>query len=230
MTLGFTDMAPAGRGIVMTGLLVCVLVILGGCAGTEPDPRPVPPVSTATGKTEAELLAQINDKFENPQAHYELARIYQKSQNWTKAEYHYNVAIGLDPANRAAQAGYVKMLADRGNRTKSEDMAGSYIRQAGLSVKETLRLGWEFEQLGMDDYALRCYKQAIMAAPDSDAANRQLGFYYVNKGDSTNAKTYLMRSFELNPRQPDVAGALGRLGVVVQTPGIPEGPLEQNPK
>jgi len=230
MTLGFRDMAPAVRGFVMSSLLACTLTILGGCAGTKADAPPVKPDTTASGKSEAQLQAELSDKFENPEAHYELARVYHKAHNWNKAEYHYHVALGFNPANRAAQAGYVKMLADRGDKEKSEEFADSSIRGAGITVKETLRLGSEFEQLGMDAYALRCYKQAIAAAPDSDAANRQLGFYYVSKGDSANAKQYLQRSFELNPRQPDVAGALGRLGVVVQTPGIPEGPLEQKTK
>jgi len=190
------------------------------------NPAGTPP----SDKTETQLLADLNTKFENPQAHYELARVYHKSQNWTKAEYHYNIALGFDPANRAAQAGLVKLFIDRGDKAKAEQEANSYIRQASISVTETLRLGWEFEQLGMDDYALRCYRQAIAAAPDSDAANKQIGLYYLGKGDSANAKQYLMRSFELNPRQPDVAGALGRLGVVVQTPGVPQGPLEEKKK
>jgi tetratricopeptide (TPR) repeat protein len=231
MTLGHRDMAPVARGFLMKGLLACVLLIVGGCVGTDAPAQPVDPVGgVPSDKTEAQLLADLDKKFENAQAHYDLARVYHKSQNWNKAEYHYNVALGFNPANRAAQAGLVKMLADRGAKAKSEDAANSYIRQAGISVKETLRLGWEFEQLGMDEYALRCYRQAIAAGPDSDAANKQLGLYYLGKGDSANAKQYLMRSFELNPRQPDVAGALGRLGVVVQTPGVPEGALEQKPK
>ena len=135
-----------------------------------------------------------------------------------------------------AKAGYkepvVKFIIGNagGNKAKAEQEASSYIRQAAISVNETLKLGWEFEQLGMDDYALRCYKQAIAAAPDSDAANKQIGMYYLHKNDSASAKQYLMKSFELNPRQPDVAGELGRLGVVVQTPGIPEGPLEEKKK
>jgi tetratricopeptide (TPR) repeat protein len=231
MTLGYKDVTLAARGSVACGLLVYVLVVLGGCSGTTAQKSLVDPAGTPpTDKTEAQLLADLNTKFEDPQAHYELARVYHKAQNWNKAEYHYNVALGFNPANRAAQAGFVKMFADRGNKTKAEQEANSYIRQAGISVKETLRLGWEFEQLGMDEYALRCYRQAIAAAPDSDAANKQIGLYYLGKGDSANAKVYLMRSFELNPRQPDIAGALGRLGVVVQTPGIPKGPLEEKTK
>lgn len=231
MTLGYRDAARVAGGSLVCGLLVCVLMVLGGCSGTAAPARPVNPAGMPpSDKTETQLLADLNTKFENPQAHYELARVYHKSQNWTKAEYHYNIALGFDPANRAAQAGLVKLFIDRGDKAKAEQEANSYIRQASISVTETLRLGWEFEQLGMDDYALRCYRQAIAAAPDSDAANKQIGLYYLGKGDSANAKQYLMRSFELNPRQPDVAGALGRLGVVVQTPGVPQGPLEEKKK
>lgn len=213
------------------GLLGCVLMILAGCAGTDAPRQPVDrDAIAAPDSTEAQLLAQLEEKFENADVHYQLARLYHKSQNWNKAQRYYIQAISFEPGNKAAQAGLVKMFVDSGDKAKAEEFANAYIRQAGLSVKETLRLGWEFEQLGMDEYALRSYKQAIAAAPDSDAANKQLGFYYLSKGDSANAKQYLTRSFELNPRQPDVSGALGRLGVVVQTPGIPEGPLEEKTK
>ncbi len=231
MTLGYKDITQVARRFFRCMLPVCVLIVMGSCAGTNPPVPPVDPTgSTPSDQTEAQLLAELNKKFENPQVHYDLARVYHKSQNWNKAEYHYNVALGFDPANRAAQAGLVKMFADRGDKAKSEQYANGYIRQAAISVAETLRLGWEFEQLGMDDYALRSYRQAVTAAPDSDAANKQIGLYYLGKGDAANAKQYLMRSFELNPRQPDIAGALGRLGVVVQTPGIPAGPLEEKKK
>ncbi len=231
MTLGYKDITRVARSFVVYSLLAYVLIILGGCAGTAAPPSPVPPPgSGVTDQTEAQLLAELNQKFENPQAHYELARLYHKSQNWNKAEYHYIRAISFDPGNKPAQAGLVKLYADRGDKAKAEQFAGSYIRDAAISVDETIKLGWEFEQLGMDDYALRCYKQAIAAAPDSDAANKQIGMYYLHKGDKTSAKQYLMKSFDLNPRQPDVAGELGRLGVVVQTPGIPQGPLEEKKK
>ncbi|MBN1505890.1 MAG: tetratricopeptide repeat protein [Sedimentisphaerales bacterium] len=224
-------MSLVARGVVILGLPGCVLMILAGCAGTEAPAQLVNrEVITTPDSTEAWLLARLEDKFENPEVHYQLAHLYHKSQNWTKAERYYVQAISFDPGMKEAQAGLVKMFIDSGDKPKAEEFANAYIRQAALSVKETLRLGWEFEQLGLDDYALRSYKQAVAAAPDSYAANKQLGLYYLGKDDSANAKLYLMRSFQLNPRQPEVAGALGRLGVVVQTPGIPEGPLEEKTK
>ena len=152
-----------------------------------------------------------------------MARVYHKSRQWTKAEYHYNVALGFDPAFRAAQAGLVKAFVDQTQAAKAEQYANAYLRQAASnSERETLRLGWEFEKLDLDDYALRCFQRALEIAPDSFETHRQIGFFYLGSGDSDNAKKYLSRSFELNPRQADVAGALGRLGVVVQVPGQPQ--------
>jgi tetratricopeptide (TPR) repeat protein len=194
--------------------------------GCEAGPRPATQVdrlgTLPSERTEAQLLAELDRKFENPQIHYELARLYHRSQQWNKAEYHYNVALGFEPSNKGAQAGLVKMFLDRGETAKGEQYANSYLRQATIAVTELLRLGWEFEQLGLDDYALRAFRQAIDAAPDSPAANKQIGFYYLGKGENELAKKYLMRSIELNPRQPDVAGALGRLGVVVEAPKVSE--------
>ena len=212
-----------GTRTLLYVLLSIVLFALWGC-NSEPRSATtggsITPVTS--DPTEAQLLSQLDEKYENPQVHYELARLYHKSQNWLKADFHYSRAISFDPAFRAAQAGQIKMFVDRGETAKAEQYANSYIRDTASSVSEMLRLGWEFEQTGLDTYALRCYRQALDAAPDSPEANRQLGFYYVTKKDQAQAKQYLMRSFELNPRQPDVAGALGRLGVVVEAPVQPE--------
>jgi Tfp pilus assembly protein PilF len=219
-----------GRTTLLHVLWGIALFTLWGC---EPVARPVTTSSTtpavSSDRTEAQLLAQLDAKYENPQVHYELARLYHKSQNWLKADFHYQRAISFDPAFRAAQAGQIKMFIDRGETAKAEQYANGYIRQAGGAVNEMMWLGWEFEQVGLDVYALRCYRQALAAAPDAPQTNRQIGFYYMTKGDQAQAKQYLMRSFELAPRQPDVAGALGRLGVVVQAPVQPE-PATTAPK
>jgi len=219
------------RKVLLHVLLGVAWIAIWGCDQvTRPSPVDDRGLLDPSEKTEAQLQAELERKYVNPQAHYELARLYHKSQNWLKADYHYTQAISYDPAFRAAQAGQIKMFIDRGETAKAEQYAGGYIQMASGSVSETLRLGWEFEQAGLDAYALRCYRLALEAAPDSSEANRQIGFYYLNKGDQTLAKQYLMRSFELNPRQPDVAGALGRLGVVVETPGVPADVPPPGPK
>jgi tetratricopeptide (TPR) repeat protein len=217
--------------LVLCVLLGSVLFILWGCE-VGPKPSKLAPIEPVTSDpTEAQLLAELQQKWENPQAHYKLARVYHKAQNWNKAEYYYSNALGFDPANKAAQAGQVKLFIDRGETAKAEQFASGYIRQAALaSVRETLRLGWEFRQFNLDDYALRCFRQALDADPNSFEANKQIGFYYRDKGDTAKAKQYLMRSFDLNPRQPEVAGALGKLGVVVKLPETPPETPPAKPK
>jgi tetratricopeptide (TPR) repeat protein len=222
---------PAARKLILCVLLGSVLFILWSCEEVGPKPGSPAPITTATSDpTEAQLLAELQQKFENPQAHYKLARVYHKAQNWNKAEWYYNNALGFDPANRAAQAGLVKLFIDRGETAKAEQYANSFIRQAAPSVRETLRLGWEFKQLNLDDYTLRCFRQAVDAEPNSFEANKQIGFYYRDKGDTAKAKQYLLKSFELNPRQPEVAGALGKLGVVVELPPTPPEQVPAKPK
>lgn len=216
--------------LVLFVLWASVPLVFSGC---EQGPRPARVSASGTvpaDENEARLLAELNKKFENPQAHYELARVYHKAQNWKKAEYHYNVALGFEPGNKAAQAGLVKMYIDSGDTAKGEQFANSYLRQVAGSTPETLRLAAEFQKLGLDDYALRSLQQALAAAPNSFEANRDMGLYYLGKNDSAKAKQYLSRSFEINPRQPDVAGALGRLGVVVELPPMPPETTAQKPK
>jgi tetratricopeptide (TPR) repeat protein len=217
-------------GLARLGAVACgLLLALAGCQEGITRKTAVDPTgSVPSDKTEAQLLSEINEKFENPPAHYELGRLYHKSQQWTKAEYHYNVALGFDPAFRAAQAGLVKAFVDQGQTPKAEQYANTYLRQAvSNSEREVLRLAWEFEEVELDDYAQRCFGKALELAPDSYEAYKQVGFFYLSKGDNDNAKKYLGRSFELNPRQSDVAGALGRLGVVVEAPQMPEMTMEK---
>jgi Flp pilus assembly protein TadD len=79
-------------------------------------------------------------------------------------------------------------------------------------------LGRAFQDRGLDEYALSCYKQAHNLMPNSVMINKQLGYYYLLKKDNANAEMYLRRTFELDPSQAEVAGELGRLGVKVQVP------------
>jgi Tfp pilus assembly protein PilF len=195
----------------------------GGSRRTSSSVVGVDPVGRVpSGKSEAVLQAEIEQKFQSPQAHYELARIYHEQRQWVKAEYEYLTALGFEPGNTSAQAGYVKMLMDLGETAKAQQFADKYVTQASTIPDESLRLAWDFQKVGLDELSLRCFRQALAAAPDSAEVNKQFGFYYLGKGDTAKAKEHLSRSFQANPNQADVAGALGRLGVIVQAPPEPE--------
>jgi len=218
---------------------VLSLLFFWACALTSCQQGEIPPGAGASAQQrKAALLKQLDQKFENPDVHFQLGQLYQAqgqalglspSEAWAKAEYHYNVALGFDPAHRASQAAMVKGLKDTGNTAKAQQYANNYMNQVSASATASLSLAQQFERQDLDEYALACYQQALRIAPDSPVVNKQVGYYYLNKGDNTRAKEYLSRSFQLNPNQPDVAGELGRLGVVIKIPQA-AGQTAQKPK
>lgn len=197
----------------------CCLMSLAGCNGQGTSvskvdqSRSIPPSAR-----KAELLKELERKFENPQAHFELGQLYQAEGLLQKAEYHYNVALGFDPVNAQAQAAMVKLFLDSGDAAKGKTYADVYINQTSGSAVQSLRLAMAFQEVQLDEYALTCYQQALNLAPNSARVNKQMGYYYLSKGDKVRAKEYLVRSFQLDPNQPEVAGELGRLGVEVRIP------------
>jgi len=199
------------KGLVF---LICTLLIFGGCAGKKTKEV----AKTPTEMKRESLLKKIENNFENPEAHYELGQLYQADGMWSQAEYCYNTTLSFDPVNRDAQASLVKVLKDGGNAAKSEATADVFTNQVVSSAEGSLRLGMAFQKQGLDDYALKCYNQALQLVPDSARINRQIGYYYLSKGDKARAKEYLTRSFQSNAEQPDVAGELGKMGVAVRIP------------
>jgi tetratricopeptide (TPR) repeat protein len=164
----------------------------------------------------ANLEQSLKKKFENPVAHFELAQLYHSEGNWQKAEYHYNIALSFDPANTDAQVAMVKLFLDSGDTAKSKNYADTYITQAANSDIQSLRLAMAFQKQQLDEYAVACYQQALKLAPTSAKVNKEMAYYYLAKSDKDRAKEYLIRSYKLDPSQPDVAFELGRLGVEVK--------------
>jgi len=166
----------------------------------------------------AGLLKELDRKFENPDAHYGLGRLYQADGLWTQAEYRYNVALGFKPSHREAQAALVKVMMDSGNKVKASNYSDIFMNQAAGSAAESLKLAIAFQKQYLDEQAMACYQQALRLAPNSAKINRQIGYYYLSKGEKERARDYLSRSFDLSSNQPEVAGELGRLGVEVRIP------------
>ncbi len=205
-------------------VVLCCTLLLEGCYENLKSPESASsPKVKEVGKLSAEqkkadLLKKLDRKFENPEVHYELGRLYQADGLWTQAEYRYNVALGFDPSHREAQAAMIKVMIDSGNQEKASNYSEIFMNQAAGSAAESLKLAEAFKRQEMDEYALACYQQSLRLAPNSAKINRQIGYYYLSKGQKERARDYLSRSFGLNSNQPEVAGELGRLGVEVRIP------------
>jgi tetratricopeptide (TPR) repeat protein len=205
--------------------MIFCAILLAGCA-SRPTATLSQSVRTANDIRKSELLAELQKKWENPPVHYQLGQLYHSEGDWSKAEWYYNVALGFNPAYRDVQAAIVKLQYDRGDKAKGDWAANMYIAQVSSSPEQLLSLGVAFEKQGLNDYALRCYQDALKLAPNLPQVNRQLGYYYLARNKKDLAKEYFIRSFQLNPNQPDVSEELGRLGVAVRIPQTPESPSE----
>ena len=173
---------------------------------------------TQAEKDRTALLKKVDSNFNNPKVHYELGKSYQLDGLWIQAEQEYMTALNFDPSHRMAQAARVNVLLNIGDNAKAQLLADEYIERVSVSAKGSLELGLGFQSQGLDDYALRCYNQALRLQPNSAKINRQVGYYYLSKGQTVQAQDYLTRSFQLNPNQPTVARQLGKLGVIVKVP------------
>jgi tetratricopeptide (TPR) repeat protein len=208
----------AGRNAPLVLGLVCVSLFGGiaGCGLQSPDiDRDY--VNSIPDK-ESYLLDKLSKRFENPDVHCELGRYYHSEGKWAKAQYHFDVALGFDPAHRATQAAYVKMLLDKGDRSEADQRVQRYQKQLLNAPLEMINLATALGKENLDTYALSCFNKALQIAPYSYEANKQMGLYYLTRKNDERAREFLTKSFELNPNQPEVAGALGRLGVVVEVP------------
>ena len=201
-------------------LLNCaLLLVLVGCESQEMKAAEAERIRKLPVEArKARLQNSLDSKFENPEVHFELAQLYHAEGLWSKAEYHYNIALSFDPSNADAKVAMVKLFLDSGDTAKSKIYADNYVKIAGNSDIQSLRLAMAFEKQQLDEYALACYQQALNLAPSSALINKQVGYYYLGKSDKDRAKEYFVRSFKLDPSQPEVAGELGRLGVEVRIP------------
>ncbi len=204
----------AGKSLFFNIIFIVCIFILAGCSSGNKKPKEIG--LTAAEQQKAVILRQVERNYKDPDAHYQLGKLYQADALWTQAEHEFTVALGFDPVHRKAQAARVKTLAQSGDTENSKFSADFYINQASTTAMGSLELAMAFQKEALDEYAFTCYQQAMSLAPNSAKVNRQIGYYYLSKGEQDRAKDYLVRSFQLNSNQPEVAGTLGRLGVAVK--------------
>lgn len=203
---------------IVTVIMFLLALTLAGCKTTSTSSGSAPESTDIQRGYKAELLKQIEHKYESPEAHYQLAKLYQAEGLLDRADFEFRVTIGFDPVHYRAQAGLIKVLVDSGQKDTATISADLYISQTAVSAKNSLKLGKAFRDEGLDAFAHTCYFQALSLDPQSDEAFKLLGYHYLSKKDKVRAEEYFRRSFELNPYQPDVSGELGRMGVIISGP------------
>ena len=203
---------------IVTILSWVLVLVLAGCESTPTTPANEEAVAEYGAK--AQLLEQIDQKYENPEAHYQLGKLAYVEGQLDKADFEYRVALGFNPVHYRAQAGVVKVATDQKQTERAQIIAELYISQTAVSAPGSLRLGKAFQNEGLGAYAISCYYQATSLTPKSPEPYKLLGYYYLGEDDQVRAEENLRRSFELDPYQTDVAGELGRMGVIIGLPRV----------
>jgi Tfp pilus assembly protein PilF len=147
-----------------------------------------------------------------------LGQLYHAEGNFSQAQWHYHRALNFDPVYWPAKAAMVRLFNDSGDPAKARNIADDYINKVSISAAQSLELALAFQNEKLDQYAMLCFQQALNLAPNSPEIHKKVGYYYLSRNDKENAKEYFIRSFQLEPNQPEVAGELGRLGVEVRIP------------
>ena len=228
MSSGSLEMTLSGRAAFlyqtdhrMAGL-TCFCLFLGLLAGCN---QPMPLVSTTNMSVvpdkESYLQQRLESDFANADLHCELGRHYQSEGLWGQAGYHIRTALGLDPAHRQSQAANIKSHVATGDEAAADRLCAKYQRQLLASPVEMVKFAKALGDEGLDAFALRSFDQAVLLAPQSAEAHRQLGYFYLVRRDLEQAKAYFTKSFGYDPAQADVAGELGKMGVVVEAPVDP---------
>jgi tetratricopeptide (TPR) repeat protein len=189
--------------------MVLALFMAAGCG----------PQKVVGPDTEQTLLAQIDQKFENPDAHYKLAKLYHTQRQWIKAEYEYNIAIGFAPSNKWPEAGLVRMYEDWGRPEKAQ-VAMDKALQTCITDEGLVMLAKALGNEGLHKRAQECYEYAVKVAKNKGGIYKEMGYYYLTIGDKVRAEDAFRKSLELRPYQPDVSAELGRMGVKVIAPDI----------
>lgn len=194
---------------IFKAAMILILAVLAGCG-----PKKVP-----APDTEQTLLSQIDQRFENPEAHYKLAKLYHAQGQWIKSEYEYNIAIGFNPVNKLPHAGLVKMYEDWGRTTQAQTAFEKAMRDC-LTDEALVMLAKALEKEGLRKRAQECYEYALTVSKNKGGIYKEMGYYYLSIGDKVRAEDAFRKSLELRPYQPDVSAELGRMGVKVVAPDI----------
>jgi Flp pilus assembly protein TadD len=203
---------------VKTVSLILALIFFFGCETTPTAPSSESQEADIQLSQKELLLEQIDKKYENPEAHYQLGKLAYQEGRLDKADFEYRVALGFNPVHYRAQAGVVRVAVDQKQKERARITAELYISQTAVSAPASLRLGKAFENEGLGEYALSCFYQAAGLEPKNPEPYKCIGYHYLEKGDKVQAEENFRRSFELDPYQADIAAELGRMGVMVGLP------------
>lgn len=145
---------------------------------------------------------------------------------------YFNQAVKSWPNYQAAIAGKTEALEARGKYLKALDNVDQVAYNTrGSSVEHYIYAANTYRDMGDFDSALRRYKLALAANPNSAKAYAGMGRMYELAGDQGKAMDAYRRAYELDPANPEANSALASMGILpaAPTPDTAVGPESGTP-
>ncbi|MDC4225643.1 MAG: tetratricopeptide repeat protein [Candidatus Manganitrophus sp.] len=160
---------------------------------------------------------------DDPAAHYNIARVYQRKNDDAKAEEAFRKVVELDPQHQQAflQLGN---LYERQHRI--EEALQAFVNAARINpnnlggrdaqAKVPFLQGILLAQRGKSEEALKAFQQALQITRDPAQVYFNIAQVYLGKGDLENAEAALTRTLEVDPKNQ---GAFLTFGIVYERQG-----------
>jgi tetratricopeptide (TPR) repeat protein len=216
-----------GRACRRLGLVCLAVLLLTACAVPNSVLRKRAAQALHDGqpqRAQTLLVQALEQDRLDWQAHYALARLLADSDPLA-AQLHVERALILRPDGAIGDEMTV-LLAEVLYRQEKHEQALVVLEQAVEQRQASaayIRLGQYAASIGDADGAVLAFRQAAaVAEPDDVEPYLVMWHYYESIGDATNALRALRTAHYLRPRDPGLADALRRYGIVPgPTAGLP---------
>ena len=145
--------------------------------------------------------------------HYNLGILHGKQQQWNRAIYHYQQAIGEDPQMAKAYCDLARTMAQTGDREQSLKywLEAIALESTGISAAEYLELAQNLVEWKKYKLAITCYHRAIERQPNLVAPYLGWGELLTRSGSSKQAIACYLEGLKHTPDSPELFYRLGNL-------------------
>jgi tetratricopeptide (TPR) repeat protein len=144
-----------------------------------------------------------------PEAHYDLAAVFDTLGRLEDAERGYAQALRLDPGFWLARVNYGAVLTRQGRLKEAAGNLEAVLRQYPDNALAHLRYGMLLEKRGEAEAAMTHYRKALRAEPGLELAHYNLGTYLGKRGQLAEAVKHLAEAVRLEPRHVQAHENLG---------------------
>jgi len=132
-----------------------------------------------------QVLVELDDK--DADAHFHLALLYARNEDWDQAEFHYGRAVELKPRSPWIIQGYGNAKLRAGKLGEAEQLLSEAEEINPRHPATLVDLGRLRERQGQTGDAEEYYRKAIEASPDFSFAYYQLASLLYREGEITEA-------------------------------------------